>query len=63
LFVKSKYWPYISSEMKLLSNDHLVQSVQDVMKAVSSRTTIPILTGIKLVASDESTDVIDFPYE
>ncbi|MBL3628946.1 DNA polymerase III subunit beta, partial [Bacillus sp. RHF6] len=27
--------------------------VQDVLKAVSSRTTIPILTGIKIVASDD----------
>ncbi|MBB6445409.1 DNA polymerase III subunit beta [Bacillus benzoevorans] len=37
----------------VIQRDHLVQSVQDVMKAVSSRTTIPILTGIKIVASDE----------
>jgi DNA polymerase-3 subunit beta len=36
-----------------IQKDYLVQSVQDVMKAVSSRTTIPILTGIKLVASEE----------
>lgn len=36
-----------------IQKDRLVQSVQDVLKAVSSRTTIPILTGIKIVASDE----------
>jgi DNA polymerase-3 subunit beta len=36
-----------------IQRDHLVQSVQDVMKAVSSRTTIPILTGIKIVAHSE----------
>lgn len=34
----------------VIQKDRLVQSVQDVMKAVSSRTTIPILTGIKIVA-------------
>ena len=32
----------------IIQRDRLVQSVQDVMKAVSSRTTIPILTGIKI---------------
>lgn len=37
----------------IIQRDRLVQSVQDVMKAVTSRTTIPILTGIKIVASDE----------
>jgi DNA polymerase III subunit beta len=37
----------------IIQRDHLVQSVQDVMKAVTSRTTIPILTGIKIVASEE----------
>jgi DNA polymerase III subunit beta len=37
----------------VIQRDRLVQSVQDVMKAVSSRTTIPILTGIKIVANDE----------
>jgi DNA polymerase-3 subunit beta len=37
----------------IIQRDHLVQSVQDVMKAVTSRTTIPILTGIKIVASNE----------
>ncbi|UII55966.1 DNA polymerase III subunit beta [Cytobacillus spongiae] len=36
-----------------IQRDRLVQSVQDVMKAVTSRTTIPILTGIKIVATDE----------
>lgn len=41
-------------EMKfIIQRDHLVQSVQDVMKAVTSRTTIPILTGIKITATDE----------
>jgi DNA polymerase III subunit beta len=37
----------------IIQRDRLVQSVQDVMKAVSTRTTIPILTGIKLVATNE----------
>lgn len=37
----------------IIQRDKLVQSVQDVMKAVSSRTTIPILTGIKIVADSE----------
>ncbi|WP_428910288.1 DNA polymerase III subunit beta [Niallia sp. Krafla_26] len=37
----------------IIQRDHLVQSVQDVMKAVTSRTTIPILTGIKIVATEE----------
>ncbi|MED3930369.1 DNA polymerase III subunit beta [Priestia megaterium] len=37
----------------IIQKDYLVQSVQDVMKAVSSRTTIPILTGIKIVATEE----------
>ena len=37
----------------IIQRDHLVQSVQDVMKAITSRTTIPILTGIKIVASEE----------
>lgn len=36
-----------------IQKDRLVESVQDVLKVVSSRTTIPILTGIKIVASDE----------
>ncbi|MDQ0271970.1 DNA polymerase III subunit beta [Cytobacillus purgationiresistens] len=36
-----------------IQRDKLVEGVQDVMKAVTSRTTIPILTGIKIVASDE----------
>lgn len=36
-----------------IQKDRLVESVQDVLKAVSSRTTIPILIGIKIVASDE----------
>lgn len=33
-----------------IQKDYLVRAVQDVMKAVSSRTTIPILTGVKIVA-------------
>ncbi|MFZ3590518.1 DNA polymerase III subunit beta [Bacillus sp. DJP31] len=37
----------------LIQKDFLVQGVQDVMKAVSSRTTIPILSGIKIVATEE----------
>ncbi|KAB7665306.1 DNA polymerase III subunit beta [Bacillus sp. B1-b2] len=37
----------------IIQKEHLVQSVQDVMKAITSRTTIPILTGIKIVASEE----------
>lgn len=36
-----------------IQRDRLVQSVQDVMKAVTSRTTIPILTGIKIAATEE----------
>lgn len=37
----------------IVQKNKLVESVQDVMKAVSSRTTIPILTGIKIVATEE----------
>ncbi|MCA1032310.1 DNA polymerase III subunit beta [Bacillus timonensis] len=37
----------------IIQREYLVQSVQDVMKAVSSRTTIPILTGIKIVATSD----------
>ena len=37
----------------IIQRDRLVQSVQDVMKAVTSRTTIPILTGIKITATNE----------
>lgn len=37
----------------IIQRDRLVQSVNDVMKAITSRTTIPILTGIKIVASEE----------
>ncbi|KQL41482.1 DNA polymerase III subunit beta [Bacillus sp. FJAT-25509] len=36
-----------------VQKDHLVKAVQEVMRAVSSRTTIPILTGIKLVVTTE----------
>lgn len=35
----------------IIQRDRLLESVQDVMKAVASRTTIPILTGIKITAS------------
>ncbi|UJL46413.1 DNA polymerase III subunit beta [Virgibacillus sp. NKC19-16] len=34
----------------IISRDQLITSVQDVMKAISSRTVIPILTGIKIEA-------------
>lgn len=37
----------------IIQRERLVQSVQDVMKAVTSRTTIPILTGIKITASEQ----------
>ncbi|MBP2243144.1 DNA polymerase-3 subunit beta [Cytobacillus eiseniae] len=37
----------------IIQRDRLVQSVQDVMKAVTSRTTIPILTGIKIEATTD----------
>jgi len=37
----------------IIQKENLVQSVQDVMKAITSRTTIPILTGIKIVATEE----------
>ncbi|WLR50866.1 DNA polymerase III subunit beta [Bacillus tianshenii] len=37
----------------VIQRDQLAQAVQDVMKAVSSRTTIPILTGIKIEVSHE----------
>src|SRR6476659_1752839 len=36
-----------------IQRDRLVQSVTDVLKAVSTRTTIPILTGIKIKANEE----------
>ncbi|PLT33223.1 DNA polymerase III subunit beta [Bacillus sp. V5-8f] len=37
----------------IIQRDRLVQSVQEVMKAVTSRTTIPILTGIKITVKTE----------
>ena len=37
----------------IILKDRLVQSVQEVSKAVTTRTTIPILTGIKIVADKE----------
>lgn len=36
-----------------IEKDRLTKSVQDVMKAVASRTTIPILIGIKIDATEE----------
>ncbi|MEI5908404.1 DNA polymerase III subunit beta [Bacillus spongiae] len=36
-----------------IQRDYLVRSVQDVMKAVTSRTTIPILTGIKIITTEK----------
>lgn len=36
-----------------IQKERLTKSVQDVMKAVASRTTIPILIGIKIDATDE----------
>ncbi|MCM3762785.1 DNA polymerase III subunit beta [Alkalihalobacillus oceani] len=36
-----------------ITRDRFVQDVQHVAKAVSSRTTIPILTGIKIVAAED----------
>ncbi|MBM7552206.1 DNA polymerase III subunit beta [Thalassobacillus pellis] len=37
----------------IIQRDQLMDSVQNVMKAISSRTTIPILTGMKLEASEQ----------
>ena len=37
----------------VIQRDQLINSVQNVMKAISSRTTTPILTGMKLEASEE----------
>ncbi len=37
----------------VINRDYFVHSVQHVSKAISSRTTIPILTGIKIVANHE----------
>lgn len=37
----------------IIQRDRLVQSVQEVMKAVTSRTTIPILTGVKITVKSE----------
>ncbi|MFJ7978075.1 DNA polymerase III subunit beta [Peribacillus sp. JNUCC 23] len=37
----------------IIQRDRLVHSVQEVMKAVTSRTTIPILTGIKITAVED----------
>jgi DNA polymerase-3 subunit beta len=54
MFWNIKLFSLEAMKMKfVIQKDRLVQSVQDVMKAVSSRTTIPILTGIKIVADDQ----------
>ena len=37
----------------IIQRDRLVHSVQEVMKAITSRTTIPILTGIKIDSTIE----------
>ncbi|MGI8313958.1 DNA polymerase III subunit beta [Halobacillus mangrovi] len=37
----------------IIQRDQLINSVQNVMKAISSRTTIPILTGMKIEATEE----------
>ena len=37
----------------IIQRDQLIDNVQHVMKAISSRTTIPILTGIKIIATNE----------
>lgn len=37
----------------VINRDRFIQSIQHVTKAISSRTTIPILTGIKLIATSE----------
>ncbi|NGP45195.1 DNA polymerase III subunit beta [Bacillaceae bacterium SIJ1] len=36
-----------------IQRDKLIEAVQDVLKAVSPRTTIPVLTGIKITATSE----------
>ncbi|WP_138419179.1 DNA polymerase III subunit beta [Aquibacillus sediminis] len=36
----------------IIQRDQLMESVQNVMKAISSRTTIPILTGMKIEANE-----------
>lgn len=37
----------------LIERDVLIEAIQDVLKAVASKTPIPILTGIKIVATEE----------
>ncbi|WP_062200913.1 DNA polymerase III subunit beta [Massilibacterium senegalense] len=37
----------------LIERDILIEAIQDVLKAVASKTPIPILTGIKIVATEE----------
>ncbi len=39
-----------------IQKDRLIDAVSDVLKAVASRTTIPILVGIKLDATSEGVD-------
>ena len=50
----------IDSDLKMkisVSREKLVENVNYVMKAISSRTTIPILTGIKFVVSNEGIEL------
>ncbi|GGH80282.1 DNA polymerase-3 subunit beta [Pullulanibacillus pueri] len=50
----------VDSDLQLkvtISREKLVENVNHVIKAVSSRTTIPILTGIKFVASKEGIEL------
>lgn len=52
---------YLEKEIKnggflmkfVIQRDRLVQAVNEVTRAISSRTTIPILTGIKITVNDE----------
>ncbi|EUJ57027.1 DNA polymerase III subunit beta [Listeria fleischmannii FSL S10-1203] len=37
----------------VIRRDRLVQAVNEVTRAITSRTTIPILTGIKMMVNDE----------
>ncbi|TDQ38339.1 DNA polymerase III subunit beta [Aureibacillus halotolerans] len=41
-----------------IQRDKLIEAVQDVLKAVSPRTTIPVLTGIKVTVTDEGASFI-----
>ncbi len=37
----------------VIQRDRLLASIQDVVKAISSRTAIPILTGMKIEAKED----------